>query len=98
LDRRRKTTGCLFFPEETFAIKQGYAARWKIEQMMKEVREGQPGNALVAQHLAHLMLVQALRVHLDTSAGDRVGWFFSLSDKQLGAARKPTYDKTVQPA
>ncbi|KJF72729.1 AraC family transcriptional regulator [Agrobacterium arsenijevicii] len=77
------------------------ALRWSIEQMMKEVREGQPGNALVAQHLAHLMLVQALRVHLDTSAGERVGWFFSLSDKQLGAAIKaihadPAHQWTLQ--
>ncbi|APO77050.1 AraC family transcriptional regulator protein (plasmid) [Rhizobium etli 8C-3] len=49
------------------------ALRWSVEQMMKELREEQPGNALVAQHLAHMMLVQALRVHLDTGGGDRVG-------------------------
>ncbi|MBW8880134.1 MAG: AraC family transcriptional regulator, partial [Asticcacaulis sp.] len=62
------------------------ALRWSVEQMMNELREGQPGNALVLQHLAHLMLVQALRVHLATSAGDRAGWFFALADKQLSAA------------
>ncbi|MQW58670.1 AraC family transcriptional regulator [Sinorhizobium meliloti] len=77
------------------------ALRWSVEQMMKELRDEQPGNALVAQHLAHMMLVQALRVHLDTGGSDRVGWFFSLADKQLGAAIKaihaqPAYQWTLQ--
>ncbi|MDQ0996169.1 AraC-like DNA-binding protein [Phyllobacterium ifriqiyense] len=77
------------------------ALRWSVEQMMKELRDEQPGNALVAQHLAHLMLVQALRVHLDTSGGDRFGWFFSLADRHLGAAIKaihagPAYQWTLQ--
>ncbi len=53
---------------------------------MKELRERQAGNSLVLQHLAHLMLVQALRVHLEAGAGAGVGWFSALADKQLGAA------------
>lgn len=77
------------------------ALRWSVEQMMKELRGEQPGNTLVAQHLAHLMLVQALRVHLDTGGGDRIGWFFSLADRQLGAALKaihadPAHQWTLQ--
>lgn len=73
------------------------ALRWPIEQMMKELREAQPGNALVTQHLAHLMLVQALRVHLDSGGGDRIGWFFSLSDKQLGAVIKAIHADPAHP-
>ena len=40
------------------------ALRWSIERMMQELREPQPGSFLVLQHLAHMMLVQALRLHL----------------------------------
>ena len=40
------------------------ALRWSIERMMQELREPQPGSFLVLEHLAHLMLVQALRAHL----------------------------------
>jgi hypothetical protein len=40
------------------------ALRWCVEQMMQELREPQPGGFLVVQHLAHMMLVQALRLHL----------------------------------
>ncbi|MBR0642693.1 AraC family transcriptional regulator [Plastoroseomonas hellenica] len=77
------------------------ALRWSVEQMMKELRDGQPGNGLVVQHLAHLMLVQALRVHLHTGGGDGVGWFFSLADEQLGTAIKaihadPAHQWTLQ--
>lgn len=62
--------------------------RWSVEQMMSELRNEKPGNGLVVQNLAYLMLIEALRVHLETGGGDRVGWFFSLADKQLGAAIK----------
>ena len=40
------------------------ALRWSLERMRQELREPQPGGFLVAQHLAHMMLVQALRLHL----------------------------------
>ena len=35
--------------------------RWSMERMMQELRDPQPGGHLVLQHLAHMMLVQALR-------------------------------------
>ncbi|SCW44056.1 AraC family transcriptional regulator [Ancylobacter rudongensis] len=70
------------------------ALRWSVEEMMKELRERQAGNALVLQHLAHLMLVQALRVHLEAGAG--VGWLFALADKQLGAAIRAIHADPAQ--
>ena len=62
------------------------ALRWSVEQMMLELRERQPGGFLIAQHLAHMMLVQALRVNLAEELGGGIGWFAALADKQLGAA------------
>ena len=62
------------------------ALRWSVERMREELREQRPGSALIAQHLAHMMLVQALRLHLDDGPAGGVGWFFALADKQLGAA------------
>ena len=62
------------------------ALRWSVERMMLELHERQPGSSLIAQHLAHMMLVQALRLHLADEVRDGVGWFFALADKQLGAA------------
>jgi len=68
------------------------ALRWSIERMMQEQREGQPGGFLIAQHLAHMMLVQALRLHLAEGVKGGVGWLFALADKQMGAAIYAMHD------
>lgn len=60
--------------------------RWSMARLGQELREPQPGGALMAQHLAHMMLVQALRLHLAEGARDSVGWLFALADKQMGLA------------
>jgi AraC-like DNA-binding protein len=60
--------------------------RWSIERLMAELREPQPGSLLIAQHLAHMMLLQALRLHLSNASHGQVGWLFALADKQMGAA------------
>ncbi|MDX8497144.1 AraC family transcriptional regulator [Mesorhizobium sp. VK4C] len=62
------------------------ALRWSVERMMQELSEGQPGGFLVAQHLSHMMLVQALRLHMAEGPNGGVGWLFALADKQMGAA------------
>ena len=60
--------------------------RWCLEQMRHELREPRPGGSLILQHLATMMLVQALRLHLDDASKDGVGWMFALADRRLGAA------------
>jgi AraC-like DNA-binding protein len=67
--------------------------RWSIERMMDELREPQPGSALIAQHLAHTMLLQALRLHLSDLSHGRVGWLFALAHKQMGAALTAMHDE-----
>lgn len=62
------------------------ALRWSLERMRQELRERQPGGILVAQQLAYMMLVQALRLHLAEGSRGGVGWLFALADKQMGAA------------
>ena len=61
------------------------ALRWSVERMMQELREAQPGGFLIAQHLAHMMLVQALRLHLTEGPRGGAGWLFALADKQMSA-------------
>ena len=62
------------------------ALRWSMERMMQELRDPAPGGVLVLQHLAQMMLVQALRAHLAEGVDGGVGWLFALSDRQMGAA------------
>ena len=68
------------------------ALRWSLERMMQELREPQPGGFLVAQHLAYMMLVQALRLHLAEGLRGGVGWLFALADKQMTAAISSIHD------
>lgn len=60
--------------------------RWSIELMMQELREARPAASLMAQHLAHMMLAQTLRLYLSQQSGAEVGWFAGLADPQVGAA------------
>lgn len=60
--------------------------RWSLDQLTAEVRNLQPGGNLVAKHLAQIMLVQVLRLYLDSERPEGVGWFFALADPQIGRA------------
>lgn len=60
--------------------------RWALERMRQELQAGMPGSSLVAEHLAHIMLVQALRLHLTGGTRDGTGWLAALADRQIGAA------------
>jgi AraC-like DNA-binding protein len=62
------------------------ALRWSIERMMEERQQDRPGAELVMQHLAHLVLVQALRLHLSRQTKDQAGWFSALSDPRISTA------------
>jgi AraC-like DNA-binding protein len=66
--------------------------RWALERMRQELREQRPGGALVAQQLATMMVVQALRLHLAEGLSGRAGWLFALVDKQMKAAITSMHD------
>ena len=73
------------------------ALRWSIERMMQELREPRPGSFLVLQHLAHMMLVQALRAHLAEGPNGGVGWLFALADEQMGSAINAMHGEPAHP-
>jgi AraC-like DNA-binding protein len=68
------------------------ALRWSLDRMMQELREPQQGGFLVIDHLVHMMLVQALRLHLAEGIEGGVGWLFALADKQMSAAITAMHD------
>jgi AraC-like DNA-binding protein len=81
------------------------AMRWSLDRMRQELSKPRPGSFLVVQHLAHMMLVQALRLHLaegpQAEPETRVGWLFALADPQIGVAiqamhSKPAHRWTLQ--
>jgi AraC-like DNA-binding protein len=73
------------------------AMRWSLERMREELRDPQPGSSLIAQQLAYMMLIQALRLHLADAGSGGVGWLFALADKQMSAAITGMHDHPGQP-
>jgi AraC-like DNA-binding protein len=73
------------------------ALRWSIERMMAELREPQPGSFLILEHLAQMMLVQALRAHLADGLSGSVGWLFALADPQMSLAIQSMHDDPGHP-
>ena len=65
---------------------QAEILRWSLDQLASELRDPQPGGALMSTHLAHLMLVQALRLFLGTGSELPKGWFLALTDPQISPA------------
>ncbi|EKT60699.1 AraC family transcriptional regulator [Providencia burhodogranariea] len=75
------------------------AMHWSLEQLAQEVRDPQPGSALVMKQLAYMMLIQALRLYISNQSGR--GWLFALADKQLNMAlncihNQPNDDWTLE--
>ncbi|MCJ2123506.1 AraC family transcriptional regulator [Methylobacterium sp. J-077] len=66
------------------ASNQAAILRWALEQLAVELRQGTPGSALMADHLAQIMLLQVLRLWL---ASERpAGWLGALADPRLARA------------
>lgn len=72
------------------------AMRWSLERMRQELSEGQPGSFLVAQQLAYLMLLQALRLHLAEGLKGGAGWLFALADPQISAAIRAIHEEPAR--
>ncbi|MGE8046857.1 AraC family transcriptional regulator [Pseudomonas monteilii] len=68
------------------ASKQAQVLRWSLDQLACELRTPQPGGALISTHLAQVMLVQVLRLYLQTSSELPKGWFHALTDRQISRA------------
>ena len=71
--------------------------RWCVEGMRQELRHPQPGSFLVAQQLATMLLVQALRIHLAEGQKGGIGWLFALADKRMATAMFAMHSEPARP-
>ena len=67
--------------------------QWYVERMMAVLRNPQPGSALLGEHLAQILLIEMLRLHVAQTDTRGVGWIFALADRQLSAAIHAMHDR-----
>ncbi len=62
------------------------ALRSAVDRLLRELRDPRPGSVLMGEHLAQMLLIEALRLHLLRSSEGRTGWLFALADPRIAAA------------
>lgn len=65
------------------ASSQAAVLRWALDQLAMEIKDGAPGQALMAEHLAQIMLLQVLRLWLAANSRELSGWLGALSNPSL---------------
>lgn len=62
---------------------QAAVLQWALQRLVFELSSPAPGSSSVAQHLGHLMLVQALRIYLAQEGGATPSWLSALSEPRI---------------
>jgi AraC-like DNA-binding protein len=71
--------------------------RWSLECLQEEFRTPQPGKSWMAQQLANIMLLQAIRMHLQVQSGLGNSWLSALADPQMRTAITLIHDNPGHP-
>ncbi|MGK5739203.1 cupin domain-containing protein [Micromonospora sp. URMC 103] len=69
--------------------------RWAIREIDSELRTASLGGTLVAEHLALVMLIRILRLHLARAGG--AGWLAGLVDPVVAPALRAMHARPAQP-
>ena len=67
---------------------QGEAAklRWLLTELAEETQRRRAGSTTAITHLAKLLFVEALRLHIEATKSDRSGWLTALDDRRISIA------------
>src|SRR5690242_5138661 len=68
-----------------------------LELLAAEADRPTPGSELAVRRLADLLLIQALRAHIDAADVDQTGWMHALADPQIGAALNSMHGRIDYP-
>ncbi len=59
-----------------------------LQSLQVEVGHGEVGSSLIAERLAEILVIEAVRAYVATSPADSVGWITALADNRIGVALK----------
>ncbi|MFG1651649.1 AraC family transcriptional regulator [Micromonospora sp. NPDC049275] len=67
--------------------------RWALDEIDAELRQPQLGSRLVAEHLALVLLIQVLRLHLARDPQHTSGWLAGLADPVVAPALRAMHGR-----
>lgn len=67
--------------------------RWLVERLFEERRNAQCGNALMVEHLAQMLFMQALRIHLEHSDALPPSGLRAMADQRLQPALRRMHEE-----
>ncbi|KAB1948578.1 AraC family transcriptional regulator [Micromonospora sp. ALFpr18c] len=73
------------------------AVRWALTEIDAELQRTQLGSRLVAEHLALVLLIRVLRLHLARDPGATTGWLAGLADPVVAPALRALHARPAQP-
>jgi AraC-like DNA-binding protein len=79
------------------ATEEAAGVRWAISRIDSELRQRQLGSTLVTEHLALVMLIQVLRLHLTRHAPRTSGWLAGTADPVIAAALRRLHLRPAHP-
>ena len=68
-----------------------------LELLVSEVDASTQGSEVAVQHLSNLLLIQALRSHIQASPNESTGWLHALSDSHIVAALNSMHERIDHP-
>ncbi|PZG17723.1 AraC family transcriptional regulator [Nonomuraea aridisoli] len=72
--------------------------RWVLDQIEAELRDRPVASTLITEHLALVMLIHVLRLHLTvTGAGAATGWLAGLADPVVAPALRAVHGRPAHP-
>jgi AraC-like DNA-binding protein len=71
---------------DTSEVEEGSWLQSTLHFIAREAKELRPGGETVITHLADILIIQAIRSWLDSSADANQGWLAALRDRQIGKA------------
>jgi AraC-like DNA-binding protein len=60
--------------------------RWLLTELSDETQRVRAGSTTVITHLAKLLFVEALRLHIESANSDKSGWLTALDDRRISIA------------
>ena len=79
------------------ASKQAPVLGWLLQQLVCEREENLPGASVASAQLAHLMFIQILRAHFESTDVLDAGWLHAVTDKRIAPALRLMHGDPSRP-